>query len=255
MLKYAMLSCSRTGTQVTSASLCGSSVFQTLRDWHCESLKCHLLFMESQETLKAWTLSTNRSGFWFFLHLRWLNAKSNPCTSVKANCNNHLYAVDSCPLGLKQGSSAHTTNSHTKWNCSHLTFIHYQPQKSWWLDPKHSWNQGKGISEKHQRSKPLTQVSRPYDWYKSCKGTLQWLYQQSPGTQGLYLGYLQQRVKTYDVLWAITHFVKIHCCTMQQSLLKASQPWRENAILSHWQRSYGEERGRAKGVSQRGEEA
>lgn len=65
MLRYAMLGSPRTAIQVTSASLCGSSVFQILRDWHCESLKCHLLFMESQETLKAWTLSTNRSGVVF----------------------------------------------------------------------------------------------------------------------------------------------------------------------------------------------
>lgn len=66
LLRYAVLRCSGTGAQVTSAHLCGSSVLQILRDWHCETLKCHLFFMESQQTLKAWTLATNRDGFFFF---------------------------------------------------------------------------------------------------------------------------------------------------------------------------------------------
>lgn len=64
-----------------------------------------------------------------------------------------------------------------------------------------------------------------------------------------YLGYLQRWVKTYDVLWAMTCLVKIHCCTQQQSLLKAPQPCRGNTAVLHWQRSYREESGRGKGVS------
>lgn len=187
--------------------------------------------MGSQETLKAWTLSTN------FLHLRWLNAKSLNFTQCQLQ--QPSVRCGWLPSGMKRGSSVYTKHPQ---NGTVLTWLSLTTSdtKTGDLIPNIA-----GI-----RKKAFLKNTRPYhDGHNSFKGTVQCLCQQSPGMQGLFLGKPQQWAKTYDVLWAITCLVKIHCCTMQQSLLKASQPWRENAILSHWQRSYGEERGRAKGVS------
>lgn len=256
MLKYVMLSCPKTATQVTSACLCGSSVFQILRDWHWESLKCHLLFMESQETVKAWILSTNRSGFlWGFFAFE------------VAKCKEQSLHFSQCHL---QQPSAWCTWLPSRTEVRLVSSHHKQPHKMelFSLDfhslpaaPKLvAWSQILLESGKRHfwtiLKKQTAHRSSP-DYIMTdtvVLRRLQWLWQQSPGTQGLYLRYLQQWAETYDVLWSITHLVQMHCCTMQQSLLKASQPWRENTILSHWQRSYGEEWGRAKEVSQHGEE-
>lgn len=129
--RYAVPGCSGTGTRVTSAYTCGSSVLQILRDRRCESLKCHLLFMESQQTLKAWTLATNRDGGFFAFEVAKSKEQSME-TSRNANCSSHLYDVDGCPLGAEMRliSSRHKQPQNGNC-CCHLTFIHYQPYQSW----------------------------------------------------------------------------------------------------------------------------
>lgn len=167
-LRCAVLRCSGTSTQVTSAYLCGSLVLKILRNWHCESLKCHLLFMESQQSLKAWTLATNRDGFFAF-EVAKSKAQSME-DSCNANCKSRLYDVDGCPLGAEMRLISSHHKKPQNGNCCHLTFTHYQSHQNCWLFAKSQWNGGKDNNEKH-RQVVITQASRSFhDTHVCFKG-------------------------------------------------------------------------------------
>lgn len=138
-ISWDMLRCPRTGAQVTSAYLCGSSGTDIVKAWSaiCFSWGAkrhwkHGLYPQIGVGFFAFEVAKCKE-----LELHSMPTATTICTMWMAALRDEARLI-----------SSHQTS--TKWNCSHLTFTRYQRHQNWWLDPKYCWNQEKGISEKYQ---------------------------------------------------------------------------------------------------------